>query len=54
MRWMNWLFCGWCHGRRTRGELNTYRGHTLVCNACIHSYKVSREDYGPLKKKGER
>ena len=52
MSWLNVLICGWCRGRRTRRELNVYRQHTLICVACTHTYKVSKDDYIPLNKKG--
>ncbi len=52
MRWTFRLFCDWCHGQRTKGELYSYRGHSLICRACTHTYKVSKEDYSPLNKKG--
>lgn len=52
MSWLNALICGWCRGRRARRELNVYRQHTLICVACTHTYKVSKDDYIPLNKKG--
>ena len=52
MSWLNALICGWCRGRRARRELNVYRQHTLICVACTHTDKVSKDDYIPLNKKG--